>query len=632
MFAQYVLQDVSEVKHQRNWISQIQAFQTSNIAPKENRPQSTCYADKMWFGKWLHFKSTTKAVELRLKYGGQYGTLRHPRITLYNSNFEEVKCEKYDAYTVDLLLYSEIESGKDYYVFVSPPNFEEDGGTFTLGVSNEFHYDYASGAYQIPSTNHYCTEDKRLSTSGATSQGVGSTCSEGSPNFNRWFQFKAASSKLEVKVYPTGLEGDFQWPYLTIFDENFKQVKCQAPTDVVGGVDQIYVDDLEVSKTYYLSVDHNYNEKYKGSFQLCFHDFVEQANYELHGLITDQTGKVVSGAKLEIQDKGASQVLLADQKGRVKFKLDRLPKQNEFVAMLEQANHHVDLIVVDEDKRVVGVGKKEPLGKQVRLVKRDQNCGTLLLFNCDEQQNVQIEKGKKGVLGKVVQDKDRLSGVGGVQFDLYDHKFNKVGQVNSDDRGFFEFKNLDPDRLFLVKMQAKDQELYTEILELDDQKKPTKTSTSEGLDENGFFHFKKLPRDNQKLIDVQAIDHSMPLLFALEEQTPIQLKNVYFKKASAELLETSIPQLNLLAKELKSNQGISIDILGHTDNVGDVNFNLALSQQRAKQVASQLIALGIDASRVNAIGLGSTKPLGDNKTDQGRKANRRVEFQISKKE
>jgi outer membrane protein OmpA-like peptidoglycan-associated protein len=69
-------------------------------------------------------------------------------------------------------------------------------------------------------------------------------------------------------------------------------------------------------------------------------------------------------------------------------------------------------------------------------------------------------------------------------------------------------------------------------------------------------------------------------------------------------------------------------IEGHTDAQGDETANQALSERRAKAVRDYLVSKGVDASRLEAIGYGGTKPIDTNRTERGREANRRIEFQI----
>ncbi|MEQ1517947.1 MAG: OmpA family protein, partial [Usitatibacteraceae bacterium] len=81
-----------------------------------------------------------------------------------------------------------------------------------------------------------------------------------------------------------------------------------------------------------------------------------------------------------------------------------------------------------------------------------------------------------------------------------------------------------------------------------------------------------------------------------------------------------------VAKLLKSQAALKISIEGHTDNVGQAPANKVLSENRAKSVMKALVAQGIGANRLSAVGYGQEKPVADNRTEEGRAKNRRVEL------
>jgi len=74
-----------------------------------------------------------------------------------------------------------------------------------------------------------------------------------------------------------------------------------------------------------------------------------------------------------------------------------------------------------------------------------------------------------------------------------------------------------------------------------------------------------------------------------------------------------------------------VKIGGYTDNVGSAASNLALSQERADSVRSQLVSMGVDADRLTAEGYGEEHPVGDNSTDAGRAMNRRISMLVTQK-
>jgi outer membrane protein OmpA-like peptidoglycan-associated protein len=88
----------------------------------------------------------------------------------------------------------------------------------------------------------------------------------------------------------------------------------------------------------------------------------------------------------------------------------------------------------------------------------------------------------------------------------------------------------------------------------------------------------------------------------------------------------STPTLKEIVAMLQEHDDLSLTIEGHTDAVGSASANLALSEKRAAAVRDYLVGKGIDASRLDARGLGSTKPMAPNTTAEGRQQNRRVEL------
>lgn len=105
-------------------------------------------------------------------------------------------------------------------------------------------------------------------------------------------------------------------------------------------------------------------------------------------------------------------------------------------------------------------------------------------------------------------------------------------------------------------------------------------------------------------------------------------QNVLFKFDKAELLPSSIGELEMIVIHLKENPNLVLEIYGHTDNTGEANRNKELSRQRAKAVAEYLISQGLDTTRIKPMGFGSSKPISENETEEGRQLNRRVEFKF----
>jgi outer membrane protein OmpA-like peptidoglycan-associated protein len=103
---------------------------------------------------------------------------------------------------------------------------------------------------------------------------------------------------------------------------------------------------------------------------------------------------------------------------------------------------------------------------------------------------------------------------------------------------------------------------------------------------------------------------------------------IEFKYNSTKLQQKSIPILDKVAKLIKQNPQYLYEIQGHTDARGDEDYNIKLSQKRAEKVKEYFIKKGIDANILFTKGYGSSKPIADNLTNEGRLKNRRVVIEI----
>lgn len=111
----------------------------------------------------------------------------------------------------------------------------------------------------------------------------------------------------------------------------------------------------------------------------------------------------------------------------------------------------------------------------------------------------------------------------------------------------------------------------------------------------------------------------------------LNLMNVYFDSGSASITLDSLETLDQAAKAIKAAPaGIRIEVGGHTDNTGDAQANLALSQQRADAVIAKLAELGVAREGLVGKGYGQAEPVADNATEDGKAKNRRMHFTVLK--
>ncbi|MEQ1797552.1 MAG: OmpA family protein, partial [Lacibacter sp.] len=110
----------------------------------------------------------------------------------------------------------------------------------------------------------------------------------------------------------------------------------------------------------------------------------------------------------------------------------------------------------------------------------------------------------------------------------------------------------------------------------------------------------------------------------------VRLNNVFFDFDKWDLRPESFIELGRVVTLLKENPSIEIELSAHTDSRGSDEYNIKLSDNRARSAVEYIIAQGIPANRIIHHGYGETKPVATNDTDEGRQLNRRVEFKILK--
>ncbi len=110
--------------------------------------------------------------------------------------------------------------------------------------------------------------------------------------------------------------------------------------------------------------------------------------------------------------------------------------------------------------------------------------------------------------------------------------------------------------------------------------------------------------------------------------TVVVLQNIFFRVDSFELLPESEGDLIDLLRFIQANPGLTFEIRGHTDSTGSDAYNQLLSQKRAESVLNYLISKGLTSNSLVAKGYGSSLPISDNSTENGRAVNRRTELRV----
>lgn len=116
----------------------------------------------------------------------------------------------------------------------------------------------------------------------------------------------------------------------------------------------------------------------------------------------------------------------------------------------------------------------------------------------------------------------------------------------------------------------------------------------------------------------------------IDENAQITLNNIFFDFDKAILKPESFPELNRIVTLMKERAGMNVSITGHTCDIGEENYNLGLSERRAKAVQKYLVDKGIDQGRIDVKFFGESQPTVPNNSMENRRKNRRVEFKIVK--
>ncbi|ROQ92198.1 OmpA family protein [Desulfosoma caldarium] len=125
----------------------------------------------------------------------------------------------------------------------------------------------------------------------------------------------------------------------------------------------------------------------------------------------------------------------------------------------------------------------------------------------------------------------------------------------------------------------------------------------------------------------EVVADAKSMMSYIQAKGSASVYGIYFDFDKAEIKPESEPAIKEIAKLLQENTELKLYVVGHTDNVGNIEYNMKLSKARADAVMKELVTkYKVSAQRLKAFGVGSLAPVASNKSDDGRAKNRRVEL------
>jgi flagellar motor protein MotB len=352
------------------------------------------------------------------------------------------------------------------------------------------------------------------------------------------------------------------------------------------------------------------------------------------GRVRRQNGRPLSELSLELlnDDLEAVSQTVTDENGVFRINDVDLAKLNLVRLGDDDDKLLIDMYLYDQNGNIIS--KSVELGHRLHSFESAKNGFAHLNILTEKDLLVMVKQGRSTMTGKVVDRQTYLIGKERVRVGLYTPRKSLLRTAYTDHSGNFVFTQLE-DQDYIVKVDHNPSDEFVEIVLTDDQHVPYAVSNSEDRADDGYFRFRKLPQDQFELMALEIEDHSgfkhhyYTMLAEEEIGVPYELHSIEFATAAVDLGGQN-DELDQLARELleEANASLRILIIGHTDNVGAELDNQKLSLLRAQTVKQYLVQKGVPAGRIECEGKGLKDPVASNKDEEGRKANRRVEFLI----
>lgn len=184
------------------------------------------------------------------------------------------------------------------------------------------------------------------------------------------------------------------------------------------------------------------------------------------------------------------------------------------------------------------------------------------------------------------------------------------------------------EKVFLDPQELQDQDITEIELELVIEKNSGRTSSFKRKFISRDGKIKEIVQKTISRTEEEKPKRETDEFLPLEANSTVVLKNIYFARAKPDVMPASFPSLQKLAKTLIRRPDVVIRVEGHTDNVGGREALEKLSYRRAEAIVAYLQKEGVPARQLQTKGFGGTRPITNNRTEQERARNRRVEIRV----
>ena len=262
-----------KLPHNGPWCSAKKAFSSFNKT--FDQQNASCWNDPGHANVWFKFQATTPEVRFQLLTGGANGKLRQPKMALWDSLGNQLRCESYFNDTTNMRLQSvNLTVGDWYFVSVVDSRFFN-GGSFTVCIDNKVDFDFFEGAHVLPHTGSFCSAPGEFTNLHATKDGPKPSC-WGSASRNVWFKFQALKpvARVILKTGSTGGEGTISNLHGSLWDAQLNELDCKEFR--YNSKDDVMMEqgELTVGAWYYISVRNSGGSNSEGTFTICLDDTV----------------------------------------------------------------------------------------------------------------------------------------------------------------------------------------------------------------------------------------------------------------------------------------------------------------------------------------------------------------------